>query len=371
MLLFIPVFAIGQDIDTITIITYNILNFPGSERVTYFQQILDIIDPDIVVVQELLSQEGADIFLNQVLNDDSVEYSAAPFIDGPYTDNLIFYKHSKIIYIGTEQIPTDLRDISAYTLSLVDKPDFEFIIYSVHLKASQGSDNEYRRYQEVLALKNHADDLPPGYHFIVLGDFNIYKSIEPAYQTLMDSFAIDLYDPINRPGYWHDNPSFADIHTQSTRDITFGGGVGGGMDDRFDMILLSEPFSTPEGLMYIEGSYYAFGNDGNHFNQAINYGSNSAVPSEIADALYYASDHLPVVAQFQYTTTYIVGDVNGDEEINTADLSYLSSYLVSGGPEPVPYLAGDLNGDCTVNGVDLSYLTNYLYFGGPTPTPCE
>ncbi len=287
----------------ITIITYNILNFPGSTgagRVEYFQKVIDEIDPDIIVVQEILSQDGTDMFLDDVLNYDIVEYSASPFINGPDTDNLIFYKDSRINYIETETIPTDLRDISAYKLSLVDKPEFEFIIYSLHLKASQGSTNENRRYLDVLDLKEHADNLPLGYHFIVAGDFNVYYSNEPAYQVLMNDFTIDLYDPIDRSGYWHNNYNYRDIHTQSTRTTQFGGGASGGLDDRFDFILLSEPFGSSYGLKYVEDSYFAFGNDGNHFNQDINYGLNGVVSEEIADALYYATDHLPVVASFEY-----------------------------------------------------------------------
>jgi len=366
---------VGERNGTISIATYNILNFPGgsvSERIQYFQLILDMLDPDILVVQEMLSQEGADIFLEQILNDDSVEYSAAPFLDGPDTDNLIFYKNSKISYISTEQIPTDLRDISAYTMSLVDRPDVEFIIYSVHLKASQGSVNENRRLEEVLALKEHADNLPEGYHYIVLGDFNIYTSSEPAYQTLMDSFVIDLYDPIDMAGDWHDNPFFADIHTQSTRDSGFFGGASGGMDDRFDMILLSEPFSNPQGLMYIENSYYAFGNDGYHFNQAINYGVNYAVPPEIADALYYASDHVPVIAQFQYLIVeYVRGDVNADGNVNVTDAVYMLTNLF-----PVPNFpcmkAADCNLDSTLNILDVSYLLDHLFpqLNLPPPDTC-
>ena len=47
-------------------------------------------------------------------------------------------------------------------------------------------------------------------------------------------------------------------------------------------------------LKYIENSYVTYGNDGNHFNDAINSGSNAVVSNDIADALHDASDHLPV-----------------------------------------------------------------------------
>ena len=49
-----------------------------------------------------------------------------------------------------------------------------------------------------------------------------------------------------------------------------------------------------------KNSYIVLGNDGAHFNQAINSGTNSAVSEEMADALHAASDHLPVFADFQF-----------------------------------------------------------------------
>jgi hypothetical protein len=47
-------------------------------------------------------------------------------------------------------------------------------------------------------------------------------------------------------------------------------------------------------MRYVEDTYWAVGNDGNHFNDAINDGNNTSVSDEIADALHDASDHLPV-----------------------------------------------------------------------------
>ena len=100
---------------------------------------------------------------------------------------------------------------------------------------------------------------------------------------------------------WHNNSSYANIHTQSTRSATggFAGGAYGGMDDRFDIIFTSnDVISGSSGIQYISGSYVADGQDGNHFNQAINSGTNNQVSQEIADALFYMSDHLPVSLSF-------------------------------------------------------------------------
>ena len=101
-----------------------------------------------------------------------------------------------------------------------------------------------------------------------------------------------LFDPIDRIGNWHNNSSYSDVHTQSPRTSSFGGGANGGMDDRFDWLLVSESILNETSQMYyIENSYTAFGNDGNHFNDAINSGNNSAVSNEMADALHAASDN--------------------------------------------------------------------------------
>jgi hypothetical protein len=46
-------------------------------------------------------------------------------------------------------------------------------------------------------------------------------------------------------------------------------------------------------------TYYALGNDGNHFNLAINQApTNTAVSVAVANALFNMSDHLPVVTEF-------------------------------------------------------------------------
>jgi len=63
----------------------------------------------------------------------------------------------------------------------------------------------------------------------------------------------------------------------------------------------------------------------------------------------------------------VCGDINGDDLVNAADLSYLANYLFFGGPPPISMWAADVNGDGNVNAADLSYLANYLFFGGPVP----
>ncbi len=292
-LILLPGCVWAQAPDTLRVVSYNILNFPGSsgpERVPEFRKIIRAMEPDIVVVQEILSQAGVNTFLNDVLEvATSDEWEAVPFHNGTDTDNACFFRVGACEFVSTRQISTQLRDISEYVLE-VPQVDTTIIlrIYSAHLKAGQG--DEQRRLAEATILRNNLNNLPDGSHFLVLGDFNLYESDEPAYGMLIGEpdNAGRSFDPIDTPGDWHEDIAFAAVHTQATRHNY------GGMDDRFDFILSSRTVFDTIGFQYLDNSYTSFGNDGNHFNTSINYGENTAVPDSIADALYEASDHLPV-----------------------------------------------------------------------------
>ncbi len=69
----------------------------------------------------------------------------------------------------------------------------------------------------------------------------------------------------------------------------FGGGASGGMDDRFDLLLVSNSLPQPGGMDVLVNSHTTFGNDGNHFDLAINNGANGAVADSVANALHAAA----------------------------------------------------------------------------------
>ncbi len=175
----------------------------------------------------------------------------------------------------------------------------DFYVYNSHYKASTGSTNEARRDFEANSIRANSDALGQGTHAIYAGDFNMYSSNEPAYQTLLSSGNGQAFDPINTPGNWNNNFTYRAVHTQSPHDGS-DGLVPGGMDDRFDFQLVTGEFLDNEGLSYIPGSYHAFGNNGTTYNQAVNAGSNTYPLSQsILDDLAHVSDHLPVVADYQ------------------------------------------------------------------------
>jgi len=287
----------------VKIASYNLLGYPGTDTTTrnpYFRTVVTAMSPDILVIQEITSQAGINGFLNGVMNYNGSNYGTGTFIDGPDTDNGIFFKTAIYAFISNTPIHTALRDINEF--KLVHLPDHDTLrIYSVHLKASTGSANELSRGAEVDSLRKVTNALPANAHFIVCCDFNIYKSTEPAYQKLLEITAGNgnFNDPLTLVGTWNTS-GYSIYHTQSTRTRSFGGGATGGLDDRFDMILYSTAIKNGTGLTYVANSMTPYGNDGNHYNDSINKPPNSAVTQSVANALHYASDHLPVYALFSY-----------------------------------------------------------------------
>jgi hypothetical protein len=84
------------------------------------------------------------------------------------------------------------------------------------------------------------------------------------------------------------------------------------MDDRFDMILFSTAVSQSGGVTIIPGTMNAYGNDGNHFNDSINRPPNLAVGQIVADALHYASDHIPILALFEFESPIGIEPVSSE-----------------------------------------------------------
>ncbi len=298
--------------EQIKVATYNILNFPqsyGFQRLDDFRIIMDYLKPDMLVVQEMESEIGVNLFLDSVLNYKEPKFSACEFHDGPDTDNALFYRNDKISLVNAFYLSTVNRDIARYQIRLKDSQK-ELYLFSIHFKAGTGSENELIRLQEATTLRRHLDSIADGKEILVMGDFNFYYD-EPAYRVLVDSINQGkgrLCDFIGISGQWHENFLFSYLHTQSTRSEELpDGGAGGGLDDRFDFVLCTPNLLDTTELFLPKESFTIYGNDDNHFNKSVNSGINQSVPEIVADALYYASDHLPVYIQildhFVSTTT--------------------------------------------------------------------
>ncbi|QDU89485.1 Endonuclease/Exonuclease/phosphatase family protein [Pirellulimonas nuda] len=175
----------------------------------------------------------------------------------------------------------------------------DFYLYSNHYKASTGGSNEARRLIEAAALRADLDALGQGASAILSGDFNIQSSSEAMYQELLSAGPGQAFDPIDTPGNWNNSAAFKQVHTQSpAASQQYPGQVTGGVDDRFDFQLVTGELLDGEGLDYLPGSYHTFGNNGTHLlNGSIATGSGAT--ADVLSALEGASDHLPVVADYQ------------------------------------------------------------------------
>lgn len=288
------------NIDTLKIATYNLKNYPGSDgeiRNNYFRPVIQSMNPDILIVQEVINEKGVESFTSNVLNvNNKTEYEHVPFHNGKDSDNMLFYKKSKIEFVNAKYIQTSLREFAEYTVKEKLTGE-EFKIFAVHLKSAKNGISQ--RSLECKLLREYLNNLEPNSKFLVAGDFNIEDSYEPGYIKLTENSTNNngrMIDPINAQGKWHDNYDFRKIHTQSPRKRAFGGGASGGLDDRFDLILISEALQKNT----LQDTYIAYGNDGNHLNDSINKNPNKAVADSIANGLAYASDHLPVICKFVF-----------------------------------------------------------------------
>lgn len=314
VLLFFVVFNSLAQTDTISIVSYNVLNFPEGRddcgtntvvpnRQDTLRKVLQYLSPDIFVACEVQTEAGANSILDNSLNVfGATNYAMANFFEDGSLNNSMYYNTDKLTLKSQDRIETTPRAIDHYVLYANDPNlgvyfDTTFIeVYMCHLKAGSGGSNEDIRADQTQMLMDYIATRPLSSNHFFCGDLNVYSSFEDGYQNLI-SGPLALVDPINSPGNWNNNSSFSDIHTQSTRtSLNYDCGSKGGLDDRFDQILVSQNvMSGADSLKYLDNSYDAVGNDGNHFNNNLLSGSNSQYPDSVVNALYYMSDHLPVI----------------------------------------------------------------------------
>ncbi|MBA3901828.1 MAG: T9SS type A sorting domain-containing protein [Bacteroidetes bacterium] len=314
--------------ETVRVLQYNLLyygTYPSFCPVEvndpdlkegYLKTIIDYVQPDVFCVNELGDGNTyAGRILDNVINSDN----PGKFKRGVSTNNgfssivnMLYYNSEKLILYSQEQVSKDLnndnlaRIIDLYTLyfndaNLSQTNDTIFITFIVaHLKAGSSSSDQLRRELETAALMKLLENKDMPSNIIFSGDFNVRSSNENSFQNLINytNPLIRFYDPINQLGTWYGNTNYSNIHTQATRITgqTNGGCfAGGGSDDRFDFILISQ--AIKDNLLkvqYLTDSYTVPGQDGNRFNQSLIDPPNFSAPANVITALYEMSDHYPV-----------------------------------------------------------------------------
>jgi len=316
--------------DRITLMHYNLLyygkhtdfcdasNNALTGKQQHLKKILKYVQPDILTVNELdgnasLPHENDAVhLLDHTLNVDGVSrYRKTPF-NKTYLANTVFYNANKLKFHSWHSIPLFVGDyekmFNAYTFyyhaaNIDQSTDTTFLTcFVVHLKSGNNDSDAMQRADEAEILTDYIDnEMPDSGNYIICGDLNVYGSDEKAFQILTKAGTAGqgFYDPLNLPGNWHNSEKYKLYHTQSTHT---GGSCfsAGGMDDRFDFILLSGAImDSAKSVKYVKESYTTIGQDGKGYNASLNTTTNEAVPKEIAEALYHFSDHLPVTVQLE------------------------------------------------------------------------
>ena len=309
--------------DTLTIMQYNLLYYGNynsafaqcSESTNNTQHkdecirtILSYAKPDIFTVCEFgATQTLQDDFMRHNLNVYGVNYwQSDKMINYANEDivNHIFYDSRKLclskhVALRTSPRDTDIYELYLKTHSLAYGDTVKLVCIVAHPKAGEGYEGS--RYTLMQKVMNYVSENFDTENVLIMGDFNLYGSSESAYQVLTRTYSntnalfIDPLANLGGVGEWNNSYQFARFHTQSTHAEDVSCFSSGGLDDRFDFILMSDEIKfSYKHLRYVPNSYKAIGNDGYHFNQSINQGYNYAVSAELAQALYDCSDHLPV-----------------------------------------------------------------------------
>lgn len=318
--------------DTIKVMTYNLLNYGFytnycttsnnnvSNKNEYLKTIIDYTLPDILGVVEIAPDDTyIDGFLYNVLNQNGRDYYAKTpksNYSGSSIINMLYYDSRKMTLSFWVSLPTTYRDINIYTFyfenDALQNGDTVYLTCIVmHLKAGNTDSDASDRTAMAQTLMNFLNNFNENTNYLVMGDFNLYSSSEGAYQQLTNhpNANIRFYDFINKSGDWSNNPYFSLYHTQSTHSNSncF---IGGGLDDRFDFILGNiNTITGAKGFKYIANSYTTLGQDGLHFNKGLlDSPTNTTVPSNVLNALYGNSDHLPIISKFIVDNTLSISD---------------------------------------------------------------
>jgi hypothetical protein len=346
--------------DTLRIATWNVSTYNVNDtRKANFQTAIYGVNPanglsmspDVFIGQEFIGAASVTDFVGMLNTAPGSpgDWAAAPYVNITHLDNLnnaFFYRTSKVDFLGQRIINATAgnandqpRDTLRHDIQIKGTTDV-IGVYNTHMKASAGTAETTRRQAEADYIRNNAQGintngagsaLPAGYHYLVAGDFNMKGSTEQPFQTLISttyeaSTAGRFVDPIAATGSWGTSGV-------NNRILTNDGALG--LNDRFDMLLLSPSLTDANGTSYVNRSgvlqlptaystttwddpnhsYRVWGNDGTQAFGAplINSSSpgsptpiNSMVGNVIADAIKNTgAQHIPVFLELGFTTAAI------------------------------------------------------------------
>jgi len=344
--------------------TWNLLGYDDGSvpsvitpRQPYYRTVMAAMDPDVIIVQELITAGAADSFLTNVLNVvQPGQWTRSPWIVSTKPDQSVAYWKPAKVNVTNAIAVSNTAGPRDFLLCIVKPNGYRlnpgwFRLYSIHLKAGNTPTDANTRASEGSNLRTSINNLTSqGPNFVVGGDTNFYSGLEGGYIGLTQSLtgtngnAGRCFDPLGTQMAnvnWNSDPAFALYDTQSPclgcpgyPNLSFS---GGGMDDRFDILFTSYSLADAQGVDRVD--YYAFGQDGQHFNGDINSPpTNGAVGQTVADALWAASDHLPVVTVLQLASRVVAPSAIGFGSVITGGSAQQTLNVSDGGTPPVDAL---------------------------------
>ena len=321
--------ALSQD--SIRVMTYNLLRYGAqgigctptgvTTRNPYLTSILSATRPDIFGVNEMGPFAGptspANNLLINVLQNVNPAYrmTTMTFNGSQDVANCMYYNSDKFGLAAEAVVPEPtltLRDINYYKfyykgpgLATGDTTFLEVI--QVHLHAS----DENTRLVQTADIMTFLDGIGRSGNFIVQGDLNLDGSTAGSFQNLVAHTNADckMNDVLNLVGNWHSNGNTLAAMTQATSSNPANPcGSGGALDDRFDHILTSNNLlNGTDGIRALPSTYWVPGNT---------HAPNASVTATVLNNLKLASDHFPVVLDFEISRA-----------VGTADLGAASPTL--------------------------------------------
>ena len=351
--------------DTVKLMTYNVGNFgrtPTSQcplydfnlKSGYLRTILKYESPDII---GLIKIDSNQMFCNNTI----VNYVLDSICDGCWgygtfsqvstysKKNMLYFNTNKFGFAGSTVIYSNDPNISDITvhklfyktqnLSITHDTTFLKIVLA-HLNS--GSSNTADRGTEVAGAMSWLNaHIVNNENLIFMGDFNTTSSTESCFHHLINSSNNNtkFYDPPNQLGQWSASPAnFALYLTESTRTGDPGDcNAVGGLNNRFDHILITSAIKNgTNSIKYIHGSYKVIGQDGNHTGNAlIDQPINTSVPGSVDSALYYMSEHLPVIIKMTVSYPINTGLENySNQQINIDYNSIVTNNIII---QPITY----------------------------------
>jgi len=293
--------------DTLRVMTYNILRYGAQgvggcipltlqQRATWFNDVMTTTQPDIFGVNEIGPIDGAfspqgNISTNVLPN----VPGKGPFYQATQINfdgnqdicNMMYYNSQKVglstqFFIPVSGTTRNLDYYKFYYKSAEPIVDSSFIhVVLVHFMAG----NATQREAQANALMNYLNSVAGGANdnYIVMGDMNMDTPGAGAFQSMVNysNPNVRMYDPLSLSS-WNQNWVYSQSTTPSNQDCR----AGGGLNDRFDIILCSDALiNNTLGMQYIPNSHWVVGNP---------HAPNPSVNTATQIGVNGMSDHFPV-----------------------------------------------------------------------------